>query len=71
MASYTKIQETVEMSGNCHFFNQHVDIDVTYEKLNMLGDPNSYAIIKAIDCPYIEECPDCTACQVALQRTYW
>ncbi len=65
------IKETVEMSGQCPFVKDYISIDVTYKRLAPLGDTNEYAIICAIDCPYIEECADPLKCPVALQRTFW
>ena len=65
------IKETVEMNGWCPFLKNNISIDVTYKKIAPLGNPHEYAVVTAIDCPYIEECSDPLKCPVALQRTLW
>ncbi len=65
------IKETIEMEGFCPTINDYTSIDVTYRKVSVLGNPNEYAAISNINCPYIEECPNPLECPVARQRIYW
>ena len=65
------IKETIEMNGLCPILQKHISIDVTYNKLVLVGDRNEYAKTCGINCPHIEECPDPLECPVAHQRIYW
>ena len=68
------IKKIESVAGHCDYLSGNHNIDVTYDKINMLGDSTSYAKATSFSCDYAYDCNldyNCPIFQKALKKERW